>query len=116
MKFFSAALAVLAAGSAVAAPVDSRSEPCPCEGSGSPSLPPVSLPTVSVPSASIPPISLPTPCTTLSSPPGQITGAPGGGDSVSVVVGALVEVVVDVEAKVKAELGLIGKSPSPGQN
>lgn len=107
MKFFSTALAALAIGSAVAAPVvDVRTEehasaPCDCDET---------VPT-------LPPVTLPTPCTTLTSHWGHPTGAPvpvpihGKPDTVdiSVVVETVVEVVVEVEAKVKAELALVGE-------
>ena len=112
MKFFSTALAALAVGSAVAAPVnDARS----------------------IPAVQVPSISLPAPCTPPPTPPGVIqatalpvvshpgTPDPGhiGNDKVVIVIHTVVETVNTVEAKVKAHLDLIGKNdrhlnPLPG--
>lgn len=115
MKFFSTALAAFAVGSAIAVPVnDVRSgpivaPPCPCD---KPDVPSISLPAV-------------TPCTTtpgvqatalpvLSNPqhtPGHVDNhTPGHVDTADVVaaVHVVLETAISVEAKVKADLELIG--------
>jgi hypothetical protein len=117
MKFFSTALAAFAVGSAVAVPVnDARSgpiaaPPCPCD---KPDVPSISLPA-------------PTPCTTTPGvqatalpvvydpqhTPGQVNNhTPGKVDNADVVavVHVVLETAISVEAKVKADLELIGMS------
>ena len=114
MKFFSTALAALAVGSTVAAPVNdvrsipAVSVPCPCDDKSG---------------ATLPTISLPAPCTTLSSTTGVIQATalpvvnqPGNhesghidNDKVVIVIHTAVETVNTVEVKVKAQLDLIGK-------
>ncbi len=114
MKFFSTALAALAVGSAVAAPVNdvrsipAVSVPCPCDDK---------------PGATLPSISLPVPCTTLSTTgviqatalpavyhPGKHDTGHIGNDKVVIVIHTVVETVNTVEVKVKAHLNLIGKN------
>jgi hypothetical protein len=106
MKFFSTALAAFAVGSAVAAPILDALSPCTsCKdesgvGAGTPDVP--------------------SPCT---APGGLDIGAPdlgqvGSGGHVDntdvvVVVDAVVEAVVTVEAKVKAHLDGVGESIQP---
>jgi hypothetical protein len=125
MKFFSAALAAFAVGSAMAAPVlDARTEPsptpCPCgDKSGKPglNLPAVNLPdcttlTTSVVKATALPVPVTLPGKTS---PTHGDGHPSDGhhdnSDVIVVVHTVVETVIEVEAKVKAHLALIGMSP-----
>jgi hypothetical protein len=110
MKFFSTALAAFAVGSAVAVPVnDARSgpvaTPCPCD---KPDVPSIGLPA-------------PTPCTTTPGVqatalpviynPGHVDNhAPGHVDNADAVavVHVVLETAISVEAKVKADLELIG--------
>lgn len=102
MKFFSTALAALAVGSAVAAPLVA---PCPCAGKDS--------------GVSVPDVKSSCPSENNQGPntPGLDIKVPGligseghheDNSGVVVVVEAVVEAVVSVEAKVKAHLDLIG--------
>jgi len=114
MKFFSAALAAFAVGSAVAAPVlDAQSLPLPtpCRRAcgGKPGL---GLDCPSVTGEAIQVTQTALPGSGNGNGSGNHNGNPGHVDNhdVIVVVDAAVEVVVAVEAKVKAHLDLIGTS------
>jgi hypothetical protein len=134
MKFFTTALAAFAVGSAMAAPVADKNTgklPCNCEDDGestititTETLPPITITSETLSTTTLPPIITDIPCTTTLSnvivSPTQVPSVPKPdpshekphGGNVTVVVAELVEVVVEVEAKVKAELELIGNDPT----
>lgn len=107
MKFFSAALAAFTVGSAMAAPVlDAHTTTitvgsgCGCGGKPTATLPAVSL------TKTVPTLSKTAPSTSTTLP---VPHQPVDGTEISVVVKAVVETVVSVQAQVKADLKLIGE-------